>query len=115
MGVFAILEIKEGTDIFEPDDDDLVSVNVNDIKNLSDTIRKLYEDFCVLRGVKYDCPSSFNALKPAWFLNHSKSPNVAADSSLKFYAIRDIQIDEELVVDYETYGDTDVTNFDARP
>ena len=57
-----------------------------------------------MKGDKYECPSSFNKLNPAWFLNNSKDPNMAADSSLKFYAIRDIKAGEELTADYETYS-----------
>ena len=68
---------------------------------------RLYEEFCVLKGTTYQCPSSFNKLTPAWYLNTSKRPNVAADSSLKFYAIRDIQAGEELTADYDTYSDNE--------
>jgi hypothetical protein len=104
VGVAAIKDIPQGTYVFEPDDDALVSIRAKATKSLPPEVRQLYEDFCVLKGDKYECPSSFNKLNPAWFLNNSKDPNMAADSSLKFYAIRDIKAGEELTADYETYS-----------
>jgi hypothetical protein len=117
IGVFAIRDIPKGTQVFKPDDDELVSVNVGEIEKLfkpGDPIRRLYEDFCVLRGKIYQCPVSFNKLTPPWFLNHSESPNVAADLSLKFYAIHEIKAGKELTADYRTYSDNGVGSFSGE-
>ena len=108
VGVFAIRDIPQGTYVFEPDDDNLVSIRAEETKDLPLELRQLYEDFCVLKGDTYQCPSNLNRLTPAWFLNNSKHPNVAADTSLKFYAIQDIQAGEELTVDYDTYSDDEL-------
>jgi hypothetical protein len=106
VGVFAIQDIPEGTYIFEPDDDVLVSINKQAIENLAPALRRLYEDFCVLKNDTYQCPSSFNKLTPSWYLNCSKrDANVKADSSLRFYASRKIESGEELTADYSTYSD----------
>ena len=43
----------------------------------------------------------------SWYLNTSKSPNVAADEDFRFRAIRDIGVGEELTTDYDTYSDND--------
>ena len=107
VGVFAICNIPTGTYVFEPDDEELVSIRDSEVDALSPVVRQLYTDFCVRKGSQYQCPSTFNDLTPSWYLNHSESPNVAADPSLKFYAIRDIQAGEELVADYRTYSDND--------
>ncbi len=107
VGVFAIRDIPKGTYMFEPDDDNLVSVRAGETKGLPADVRELYEDFCVLKGDMYECPSSLNKLTPAWFLNTSNDPNVAADLSLKFYAIRDIEAGEELTADYAAYSDNE--------
>jgi len=105
VGVFAIVDIPKDTYIFEPDDEALVSISASEIKGLPPEVQRLYRDFCVLSDDSYACPSSFNELTPSWFLNNSKDPNVAADSSLKFYAVRDIEAGEELTADYDTYSD----------
>jgi len=112
VGVFAITKIPKGTYIFEPDDDRLVSFSVLKIDKLSlpPSLLQLYEDFCVRKGETYECPPSFNKLTPSWYLNMSKdNPNVAADLSLKFYAIREIEDGEELTVDYGAYSDNKFT------
>jgi hypothetical protein len=105
VGVFAICRIPKGTYVFEPDDDTLVSVCADETKDLPPEVRRLYEDFCVLKDDTYECPASLNKLTPAWFLNKSKHPNIAADLSLKFYAIRDVEAGEELTADYDAYSD----------
>jgi SET domain len=114
VGVFAIRSIPRGTYIFEPDDGPITRVKKNKIVGLSPAIVELYRDFCVLRNDEYTCPLSFNGITPSWFLNESKLPNVAADLSLKFYAIRDIKIGEELTADYSLYSDYDSNQDDAR-
>jgi hypothetical protein len=107
VGVFAILPIPKGTYIFEPDDSPTVKIAANEIKVLPSNLRRLYEDFCVLKGDEYECPACFNQLTPSWYLNHSGNPNVAADDSLKFYAIRDIEAEEELTADYGSYSENE--------
>lgn len=104
VGVFAIMTIPKDTYVFEPDDGVLVSVETSKTEGLTPPLRKLYEDFCVLNRDKYACPVSLNLLTPAWYLNSSKHPNMAADSRLRFYAVREIAAGEELTVDYDTYS-----------
>jgi hypothetical protein len=72
---------------------------------LPDPLRKMYEDFPVFRGGKYGCPPHFNRLTLAWYVNESKQPNLKCDPDYKFYAIRDIGIDEELTADYSEYSE----------
>ncbi len=110
VGVFAIKDIPKGTYIFEPDDDSLASVRAEETRSLEPALQQLYKDFSVLQGDTYECPSSFNRLTPAWYLNTSKDPNVAADLSLKFYAVRFIGAGEELTTDYSAYSDDENNN-----
>jgi SET domain-containing protein len=105
VGVFAIADIPKGQYIFEPDDSETVFVPSGDTEALPEKLRLLYEDFCVLKDGVYECPASFNSLTPSWYLNSSSEPNVAVDSALKFYALRDIQEGEELTADYSTYSE----------
>ena len=68
-------------------------------------MRRLYEDFSIIKGDAYGSPLSFNKLTISWYLNHSETPNVAPDASYRFYALRDIGEGEELTTDYRTYSD----------
>lgn len=104
IGVMAIRDIKEGTSVFEPDDDDMVWVESGVVGALPAQLRKLYDDFAVIHDHRYGCPRSFNKLTIAWYLNSSKNPNVASDADYKFYAVRDIAQGEELTADYDTYS-----------
>jgi hypothetical protein len=81
VGVFAIRDIPEGTNIFEGDINELRQVDKADIDLgvLDSEISKLYEDFCVWRGNKIFVPTSFNNLTPGWYLNHSLDPNTKCD------------------------------------
>ena len=106
IGVFAIIPIPAGTYIFEPDESEMITVNTEAINDLPDAIRQLYQAFCPVSQRKFQCPLSFNNLTPSWFLNHSSEPNVAADEDLKFYALRNIAVGEELTSDYRTYTDS---------
>jgi len=110
VGVFAIRAIPKGTYIFPEDDDELVWIDQESLANLSAEERRLYDDFCIIRGKEYGCPQSFNKLTPVWYLNESSTPNLAADLDYRFYALRDIEKGEELTVDYATYSDSPGTN-----
>ena len=105
VGVFAIRFILKGTYVFFGDNDELVWIKKAAVRKTPREIQKLYRDFCVSRGDVYGCPDNFNHLTPAWYLNHSKKANVAADKEIRFYAVRDIRKGEELTADYSTYGD----------
>jgi hypothetical protein len=109
VGVFAIRKIEKDTDIFNGEYDKIKWINVKELGSLTGEIRKLYDDFCVIKdnGKLYGCPESFNQLIPCWYLNSSDNPNVRCDekAEYKFYALRDINEGEELTVDYTTYSE----------
>ena len=104
VGVFAIRDIPKGAPVFGADDGELVPVTADEVTVLSPALSRLYKDFCVWNGDTFQCPSSLNELTLSWYLNNSKKPNVTADSSLKFTALRDIEAGEELTADYDTYN-----------
>ena len=107
VGVFAISNIKKGTYIFYGDDEELMWVEKAKLKSLHKEIRKLYDDFCIIKdkGTLYGCPKNFNLMTVAWYLNSSKSPNVGCDKNYNFYALRNIKSGEELTADYATYSE----------
>jgi hypothetical protein len=83
VGVFAIRDIPAGTEIFKGDDGELVWMKRSALKldKLPLEIRRLYDQFCLIKdkGETYGCPKSFNLMTVAWYLNHSKTPNVGCD------------------------------------
>lgn len=94
--------------MFWPDDDPTVIVRRDQIERLPGELRQLYQDFCVLKGDCYTCPTSFNKLTLAWYPNQSKDPNIAPDDNLRFRAIRDITAGEQLTSRYEDYSDNEL-------
>ena len=94
--------------MFFGDEEELHWVKKTSTRLLQPEIKRLYRDFCVVRDGVYGCPSNFNQLTVAWYLNHSATPNVGADEEYHFFALRKIQKGEELTADYSTYSDNDI-------
>jgi SET domain-containing protein len=105
IGVFAIVDIEKNTHLFEFDNTEFVWVKRGEIENVSEKIKKLYEDFCPTRnnGNLLGCPANFNQLTMAWYINHSDDPNVEPDSDYNFTAIKRISDGEELTIDYNAF------------
>jgi len=107
VGVFAITKIKKGSLLFEGDNEEMLWVEESEIPKMPREIRRLYEDFPVIRDSRFGCPSTFNRLTIAWYLNEPRKgerPNVGCTDSYDFYALRDIRPGEELTVDYSAYS-----------
>ncbi|HMK77426.1 MAG TPA: FRG domain-containing protein [Thermodesulfobacteriota bacterium] len=111
IGVFAISRIKRGTKLFHGDCEEMVWIDKNDLPRGPRQIRKLYDDFAIIKRdekdkkTRYACPLNFNRLTVSWYLNSSRRPNVGCDKDYNFFALRDIERDEELTVDYSTYSE----------
>jgi hypothetical protein len=110
IGVFAIREIGEGTNIFANDRVELVWVDkaALDDARLTDAERAFYHDFGISRGDKVGCPVNFHNLTPGWYLNEpapGEEPNVTVDAELNFYARRLIRAGEELTVRYREFSE----------
>jgi len=109
IGVFAIRNIPKGTKIFPADEGELVWKRKSDLKldQLPQEIRRFYDQFCLIKdkGETYGCPKNFNLMTVAWYLNHSKTPNVGCDQDYTFFALRNIRDGEELTADYHTYNE----------
>ena len=108
VGVFAICDIPKGTKLFPEDESEIIWMKKSALKldEMPQEIRQLYDQFCLIKnkGETYGCPKSFNLMTIAWYLNHSKTPNVGCDRDYTFYALRDIKKGEELTADYQTYN-----------
>lgn len=107
VGVFAIVDIPQNTPIFYGDENTPTKeVPEHEIEQLPSEIRQLYIDFCPLNNGIFTCPTNFNLLTPAWYLNCSEErPNVICKDGYIFYSSREIKAGEELLVDYSTYSE----------
>ena len=105
IGVFAIKGIPKGTYVFQDENEEMVWISKDKIKNLPKDIKELYDDFCVVRENELGCPKNFNQMTSAWFLNNSKNPNMGCDKEYRFFALRDIKKGEELTLNYATYNE----------
>jgi hypothetical protein len=109
IGVFAIRKIRKGTYLFLGDNEEMLWVEEPAFAGQAAQIRKLYSDFAVIKNKRYGCPQNFNRLTMSWYLNEPKKgtrPNVVCDKkTYDFVAVRDIQIGEELTVDYSTFSE----------
>ena len=105
IGVFAIRQIPQGTNIFANDQVEMVWVDKAALAaaGLSPAERSFYEDFGIQQGDRIGCPVNFNNLTPGWYLNEpgpGEEANVASDASFNFTAARDIEEGEELTIRY---------------
>lgn len=104
VGVFAVKGIPENKRIFAHENEEISWKKKQSIPK-GGVLRKMYDDFAIIKGDLYGCPTSFNRLTPAWFLNESKTPNTRCDENYDFYTLREIAPGEELTVDYATFSD----------
>lgn len=105
VGVFAIRDIAEGTNVFQHDNTEMVWIEENELHGLPQETQKLYEDFGVYKNRRVGVPPNFNQLTPAWYVNNSENPNLRCDENYDFIAARDIKSGEELTIDYSTYSE----------
>lgn len=104
IGVFAIKRIPKSAIIFAGENEEVCWKNESALPRAR-AIRKLYDDFSIIKKTRYGCPVSFNRLTPAWFMSNSKRPNTRIDENYDFIALRNIRGGEELTVDFSTFTD----------
>ena len=108
IGVFAIRTIPKGV---KP----LVSLikikefefSKQEIKQLPASVRKEVDMFCYYDSKKYLIPSiGLNSMNMAFYMNHSKNPNVGFLKNGDIVALKQIEADDELLFDYdEAFGE----------
>jgi hypothetical protein len=103
------MKIKKDTPLFSDDNEEMVWITEDTVPTTPKEIRRLYDDFAVIKDKRYGCPTNFNRLTMSWFRNEPKPgehPNVGCDTqTYDFFALRDIGAGEELTVDYSKYSD----------
>jgi SET domain len=91
--------------MFFGDDDPTLWIKRKQVARLPPELKELYQDFCIFQGDQIGCPSHFNRLTVAWYLNESPHPNVRCDKvDYAFYALRNIKTGEELTLDYSSFS-----------
>ena len=110
IGVFAIRPIPRGTLIFANDSQPVTWVEkaALDKAGLTEAEQRLYRDFGISDGGRIGCPSTFNHLTPSWYLNEppaGTAANVATGADLNFFACRDIEEGEELMIVYASFSE----------
>lgn len=105
VGVRAIRDIPSGTAVFRGESERVVWVPRAAVRRLPRALRQLYVDFAMLSDGRYGVPRTMNMLSVGWYLNHSDRPNVEADESGRFHALRRIRKGEELTADYRTFSE----------
>jgi SET domain-containing protein len=101
----SIRDIPAGAMVFQGESERVTWVSRAAVRRLPKTIRALYEDFGMVSGDQIAVPPTLNMLSVGWYVNHSHTPNVEADDSGRFHALRRIRKGEELTADYRTFVD----------
>jgi SET domain-containing protein len=103
IGVFAIRDIPQGVN-------PLVSLlkikefkfSKEEISKLPESVRQEIEMFCYYDNRKYLIPSiGLNAMNMAFYMNHSKTPNVQYLKNGDLITLQAIKAGEELFFDYD--------------
>jgi SET domain-containing protein len=103
IGVFAIRDIPKGakplTSLLKIKE---FSFSKKEISKLPTSVKKEVRMFCYYDKDEYLIPSiGLNAMNMAFYMNHSKTPNVKYLKNNDIVAIRKIKADEELFFDYD--------------
>lgn len=112
VGVFAVRDIPQGTNPFNGcDNSRYVKIRRNELegKGVDSEVLRLLTDMCVFEDGHFLVPSrGLQSRDISYYLNHSDNPNMVVEGcGNRFVAKRDIQREEELFVDYNTYDELD--------
>lgn len=105
IGVFAITSIKKGErKIFSDYESEWIEVSKEEVNALPQHSKDLIENHCLFNETHYYVPEyGFKIFDLAVYLNHSDQPNLISINDGEFFeAVRDIDVGEELLIDYGT-------------
>ena len=101
VGLFSIMEIKEGEVILDDVTADDIYIRWDEITDLQEEVKNYLNSMCNSNKDGLYLSRSPNNINLAYFVNHSNNPNVFHNLKLdRFVAIRDIGVDEEIVCIY---------------
>jgi uncharacterized protein len=108
IGVFATHDIKANTKL-------MLNKEGGESRILNEAdIPETFRHFGIaLPDGRRKVPKEFNHLWIVWYLNHSHRPNIELrQSQNSYYSTRNIQEGEELLVDYNSFGEPEETKAD---
>ncbi len=106
VGVFAIRNIKKGTDLFPYGNrEKILWIDKKKISRLRGEVRELYSYFGISMGDKLGVPVNFSQIIIPWYMNHSFRANAFVDQDYRAVAARNIRKGEEITLNYTTFTD----------
>ena len=101
VGLFAIRPIKKGDVLLQDVTADTIFIKWTELPNLHLDVKLYLNSICNSTKDGIFLSRTPNNINLAYYVNHSDSPNIIHDLNLDtFTAMRDIDIDEELVCKY---------------
>jgi len=101
VGLFSIMEIKEGEAILDDVTADDIYIRWDEITGLREEVKNYLNSMCNSDTDGLYLSRTPNNINLAYFVNHSDNPNVFHNLELdRFIAIKDIGVDEEIVCVY---------------
>lgn len=112
IGVFAVQDIPKGCrQMFTKPtaDDQWITLSTKEVEELPAHARFMVGNYCLFDDENYFVPGhGFKSIDLSLFLNHSDIPNIlSVHDGDYFEALRDIQVGEELLIDYGTIVDSE--------
>lgn len=115
IGVVAIKKIPKGAKpLLVADDADVIPIPEKEImenKDIPDSVKEMIKAFYAMsEGNIYFPGHSLNQIDISYFMNHADHPNIDCKEigeDIIHVANRDIEIGEELTIDYGTFTDPD--------
>ena len=99
VGVFVTHKIKKGTRLRVFSGEPTRKVKMSEVKK-NPVLAKFVEFFAVVSDGWVYLPANFAAMPVGWYMNHSDTPNTHHDEGYKYYASRDIEEGEEILINY---------------
>ena len=101
VGLFAIRLIKKGDVLLQDVTADTTFIQWAELPGLHQDVKSYLNTMCNSTTDGIFLSRTPNNINLAYFVNHSDSPNVTHDLTLdEFVALRDIEVDEEIVCVY---------------
>ncbi len=104
VGVYATHAIQKGAHLRLFVDEETTKHESRELEK--GKVPEAFWGHCLDRGDTMICPPDFGALPIGWYVNHSSEPNIEPGPNsnkhrrYRWYALRDIQEGEEILIDY---------------